>query len=86
MVTTNSQCNPVTTVMGLKEQESIPDIPALQGQYSSYIVGRLKRWKEAPLRDDDLMSRVASELGPDDMQAVSTYFEQLPNAHDGEIK
>jgi cytochrome c553 len=32
------------------------------------------------------MSRVASELGPDDMQAVSTYFEQLPNAHDGGIK
>jgi cytochrome c553 len=63
-----------------------PEIPALQGQYSSYIVGRLKRWKEAPLRDDDLMSRVASELGPDDMQAVSTYFEQLPNAHDGGIK
>ena len=59
-----------------------PAIPALQGQYSSYISGRLERWKAAPLRDDDLMSRVASELRPEDIQAVSTYFEQLPHSLD----
>ena len=57
-----------------------PEIPALQGQYSNYLIQRLEQWKQAPLRDDDLMSRVASELGHDDLQAVSAYFEQLPHS------
>jgi cytochrome c553 len=53
-----------------------PNIPALKGQYSNYIVQRLQQL--AAVRNDaDLMFPVASALSVDDMQAVAAYFEQL---------
>jgi cytochrome c553 len=56
-----------------------PDIPALKGQYSNYIVQRLQQLAAAH-NDADLMFPVASALGAEDMQAVAGYFEQLANS------
>jgi cytochrome c553 len=59
-----------------------PNIPALQGQYSDYIIERLQDWKQTPQGAfqqtlNALMERVASNLDQEDMQAVGAYFEQL---------
>jgi cytochrome c553 len=56
-----------------------PDIPALQGQYSNYIIYRLQQLAAAH-NDADLMLPVASALHMEDMQAVGAYFEQLPHS------
>jgi cytochrome c553 len=64
-----------------------PNIPALQGQYSNYIIERLQDWKQTTQGAasqqalNALMERVASNLGQEDMQAVGAYFEQL--SHNG---
>jgi cytochrome c553 len=55
-----------------------PDIPVLKGQYGNYIVQRLQQLASNH-NDADLMFPVASALGPQDMQAVAAYFEQLEN-------
>ena len=56
-----------------------PNIPALQGQYSNYIIYRLQQLA-AVHNDADLMFPVASALHPEDMQAVGAYFEQLAHS------
>jgi cytochrome c553 len=56
-----------------------PDIPALKGQYRNYIVQRLQQLA-SNRNDTDLMFPVASALGPQDMQAVAAYYEQLANS------
>jgi cytochrome c553 len=56
-----------------------PDIPALQGQYGSYIIYRLQQLA-ANHNDADLMSPVADALHTDDMQAVGAYYEHLPHS------
>jgi cytochrome c553 len=53
-----------------------PDIPALKGQYSNYIVQRLQQLASTH-NDADLMFPVASALAVQDMQAVAAYYEQL---------
>jgi cytochrome c553 len=61
---------------GPKGTGEAPTIPALEGQYSNYIVYRLQQLAAAH-NDADLMSPVASALSPEDMQAAGAYFEQL---------
>lgn len=56
-----------------------PNIPALQGQYSSYIIYRLQQLA-ANHNDADLMYPVAVALHTDDRQAVGAYYEQLPHS------
>jgi cytochrome c553 len=56
-----------------------PNIPALQGQYSSYIIYRLQQLA-ASHNDADLMYPVAAVLHTSDMQAVGAYYEQLPHS------
>jgi hypothetical protein len=70
----------VTTVTGLKEQESIPKFRPCKDSIAATSSGASSVGERHPPRDDDLMSRVASELRPEDIQAVSTYFEQLPHS------
>jgi cytochrome c553 len=62
-----------------------PNIPALQGQYSNYIIYRLQQLAAAH-NDADLMFPVASALHTEDMQAVGAYFEQLPHSSYGRTK
>jgi cytochrome c553 len=56
-----------------------PNIPALQGQYSNYIIYRLEQLASSH-NDADLMSPVAAALRTDDMRAVGAYYEQLPHS------
>jgi cytochrome c553 len=56
-----------------------PNIPALQGQYSNYIIHRLEQLA-ANHNDADLMGPVASALRTEDMQAVGAYYEELPHS------
>jgi cytochrome c553 len=53
-----------------------PDIPALKGQYSNFIVYRLEQFT-AGHNDADLMFPIAAALRPEDMNAVAAYFERL---------
>ena len=53
-----------------------PNIPALKGQYSNFIVYRLEQLA-AGHNDADLMFPVAAALSPEDMNAVAAYFERL---------
>jgi len=73
---TVQSCNDCHGPQGAGE---FPDIPALKGQYSNYIVQRLQQLA-ATHNDADLMFSVASDLGAQDMQAVAAYYEQLANS------
>lgn len=66
-------CNNCHGPQGIGEP---PDIPALKGQYSNYIVYRLQQLA-AGHDNADLMFPVSSALSPEDMNAVAAYFEQL---------
>jgi cytochrome c553 len=66
-------CNNCHGPQGIGET---PNIPALKGQYSNYIVYRLQQLA-AGHNDADLMFPVSSALSPEDMNAVAAYFERL---------
>lgn len=73
---TVQSCNDCHGPQGTGE---FPDIPALKGQYSNYIIQRLQQLA-ATHNDADLMFPVASSLGAHDMQAVAAYYEELANS------
>ena len=66
-------CNNCHGPQGLGEP---PDIPALKGQYSNYIVYRLQQLA-AGHNTADLMFPISAALTPEDMNAVAVYFERL---------
>ena len=66
-------CNNCHGPQGIGEP---PDIPALKGQYSNFIVYRLQQLA-AGHSDADLMFPVAAALSPEDMNAVAAFFERL---------
>ena len=66
-------CNNCHGPQGIGEP---PNIPALKGQYSNYILYRLQQLA-AGHNDADLMFPVSSALSPEDMNAAAAYFERL---------
>ena len=50
-------------------------IPNLAGQKSAYIESQLKALKEGT-RKNQIMSAIASQLGPDDIANVAAFFRQ----------
>ena len=66
-------CNNCHGPQGIGEP---PDIPALKGQYSNFLIYRLQQLA-AGRNNADLMFPISSALSPDDMNAVAAYFERL---------
>jgi cytochrome c553 len=66
-------CNNCHGSQGIGEP---PNIPALKGQYSNYIVYRLQQLAVGH-NAADLMFPVSSALSSEDMNAVAAYFERL---------
>jgi cytochrome c553 len=55
-----------------------PDIPYLAGQYSPYIALNLQMWQRGFRKNSpESMAAVASRLSPDDIQAVSAFYQQV---------
>ena len=54
-------------------------IPNLAGQKSAYIESQLKALKEGT-RKNQIMSAIASQLGPDDIANVAAFFASQPGA------
>ena len=56
-----------------------PSLPYLAGQYAPYAELQLRFWKEGIRNNDALgvMRKIAEAMSPEDMRAVSLYFESL---------
>jgi cytochrome c553 len=55
-----------------------PDIPYLAGQYSPYIVLNLQMWQTGLRKNSpESMAAIAARLSPDDIQAVSAFYQQV---------
>jgi cytochrome c553 len=57
-----------------------PAIPPLAGQYAHYIAFQMQMWQKGYRKNDAnrQMANIASELSPQEIEAIGLYFERLP--------
>jgi cytochrome c553 len=58
-----------------------PSVPYLAGQYANYMVLQLDRWRRGKRGNDfgGMMSAIARKMTPEDMRAISEYYERVAN-------
>lgn len=54
--------------------------PHLAGQHQQYLVKQLKNMKEGHERESPMMASIINQLTLEDIEALSTYYSQLPLA------
>lgn len=55
-----------------------PDWPNLAGQHASYFIKQLHDYKQATTRNNAIMTSMLSQLNDDDIQALATFYANLP--------
>jgi cytochrome c553 len=64
---------------GAEGVSASPDIPNLAGQKAAYLAAQLRAFRDGS-RKNDLMSVIASQLAPEEIQALADFWSTLPAA------
>lgn len=62
---------------GLDGQAKIPEAPNLAGQVENYLIEQLREFQSGE-RHNDMMSFVAQQLTPQDIDDVAAYYSAIP--------
>jgi len=74
---TPEQLSTCASCHGARGRSSAKDIPHLAGQQPAYLVHQLEAFRSGE-RKNELMQAIASQLTPQDIQALARYWSRLP--------
>ena len=66
---------PCTACHGQNGIGTLPENPTLAGQHADYLAQALNDYRHGK-RQNPIMGTFASQLSPDDIQAITAYFAQ----------